>query len=77
MHQTPPLTTEMTTAMLAPLFPALSRRKLEVLLCLARGQGNKEITDTLHIGIDTVERHVSQIIKRYCWDSRNVAQREV
>lgn len=77
MHLFPPLSREMTSSMLGPLFPALSRRELEVLLCLARGQSNKQIAETLFISIETVETHVSRITKRYRWGSRNVAQVEV
>lgn len=77
MHQSPPLPEEMTTSMLARLFPTLHRRECDVLLCLARALSNQEIADALYISIDTVEKHVRHIVKRCGWKSRAVAQREV
>lgn len=77
MHPFPPLPEEMTATMLAPHFPELSSREIDVLLGLARAQSNKELGATLGISAETIETHVRNLTRRYSWSSRAVAQREV
>lgn len=42
----------------------LSRREKEVLSCMARGQSNKEIAETLFLAEQTVRNHVSEIYSK-------------
>lgn len=60
---------EMTRQLLRRLEPqstreSLSARELEILLHLARGLGNREIGETLHISPATVRTHVSSILAK-------------
>lgn len=51
----------------------LTARETEVLRLLARGMSNKEIGDTLVIGIKTVKTHVSSILSKLDVPSRTQA----
>src|SRR5690625_2370850 len=42
----------------------LTKRELEVLLCIGNGMTNQEISDKLYIGIKTVKTHVSNILAK-------------
>jgi len=42
----------------------LSRRELEVLTYLARGMSKKEIAQTMHISVKTVERHSDRLMAK-------------
>ncbi len=46
---------------LPPAFETLSKREIEVFLCLANGMPNKAIADELHISVDTVRSHAKNI----------------
>jgi len=50
----------------------LSDRELEVLKLLAEGHSNKEIADTLHISIKTVETHRANIMRKH--DFKNITE---
>jgi len=51
----------------------LTERETEVLQLLARGQSNKEISQALHIGEQTVKTHVSHILDKLDVPSRTQA----
>lgn len=42
----------------------LTKREKQILECLARGQGSKEISDSLYISIDTVKTHIKNIFRK-------------
>jgi DNA-binding NarL/FixJ family response regulator len=42
----------------------LTKREKQILVCLARGQGNKEISDSLYISTETVKTHIKNIFKK-------------
>lgn len=46
------------------LHDQLTKRELEVLLCIGNGLTNQEISDKLYIGIKTVKTHVSNILSK-------------
>ncbi|HHG83939.1 MAG TPA: response regulator transcription factor, partial [Bacteroidetes bacterium] len=46
---------------LPPDFETLSKREIEVFLCLANGMANKVVAEELHISVDTVRSHVKNI----------------
>lgn len=46
------------------LHDSLTNRELEVLIVLAEGKTNQEISETLHIGIKTVKTHISNILAK-------------
>jgi DNA-binding NarL/FixJ family response regulator len=48
----------------------LTKREKQILDCLARGQGNKEISDSLYISTETVKTHVKNIFKKLDVKSR-------
>jgi DNA-binding NarL/FixJ family response regulator len=48
----------------------LTRREKQILHCLARGQGNKEISNTLFISPETVKTHIKNIFKKLDVKSR-------
>lgn len=48
----------------------LTKREKQVLECLARGQGNKEISDSLYISIETVKTHIKNIFQKLDVKSR-------
>ncbi len=56
-----------------PLLDPLSARELEVLCLLARGNSNQEIAKTLVITIQTVKRHVSNILSKLGASNRTQA----
>ena len=63
--------------MIAQLLPdPLSERELEVLHLLARGASNQEIAQELVIVVDTVKRHVSQILSKLAVKNRLQAVRQ-
>ncbi len=51
----------------------LTERELEVLMELGRGKTNKEISETLFIGIKTVKTHVSNILSKLELEDRTKA----
>jgi len=55
------------------LMEPLSEREQEVLVMLAQGIPNKEITDKLHIAEGTVKNHVSNILAKLQVDNRTRA----
>lgn len=62
-------TAELDLPNLSP--PALTPRQLEVAELIATGSSNAQIAATLGIGLKTVERHVTDILKRWRIDSRS------
>jgi ATP/maltotriose-dependent transcriptional regulator MalT len=54
----------------------LSERELEVLQLLARGASNLEIAQELVIAVDTVKRHVRQILSKLGVKDRFQAARQ-
>jgi DNA-binding NarL/FixJ family response regulator len=55
----------------APVPPApLTPRQLAVAECIARGLGNAEIGRELGLSVKTVERHISDILRRWDVSSR-------
>jgi DNA-binding NarL/FixJ family response regulator len=42
----------------------LTKREKQILECLARGQGNKDISDSLYISTETVKTHIKNIFKK-------------
>jgi DNA-binding NarL/FixJ family response regulator len=42
----------------------LTRREMEILVLLARGLGNKEICQSLHITVQTVKNHVHRVLAK-------------
>lgn len=49
---------------------SLSTRERELLRCLARGENNKTIAESLTVSIKTVEFHISNILKKLDMNSR-------
>jgi len=47
-----------------PAESELSRREGEVLLMVARGAGNKEVAETLHLSETTIKRHLSNVYEK-------------
>ncbi|MCC7128704.1 MAG: helix-turn-helix transcriptional regulator [Microbacteriaceae bacterium] len=62
-------TAELDLPNLSP--PALTPRQLEVAELIATGSSNAQIAANLGIGLKTVERHVTDILKRWRIDSRS------
>jgi NarL family two-component system response regulator LiaR len=56
-----------------PPHEQLTEREMDVLKCVARGQSNQEIADTLYIGIKTVKFHVTNIFAKLGVDDRTQA----
>ncbi|MDQ0255412.1 NarL family two-component system response regulator LiaR [Evansella vedderi] len=56
-----------------PKHEELTAREREVLALIGNGKTNKEIADTLHIGIKTVKTHVSHILSKLELDDRTQA----
>lgn len=48
----------------------LTSREKQILACLARGQGNKDISDSLYISTETVKTHIKSIFKKLDVKSR-------
>ncbi len=48
----------------------LTKREKQILEGLARGQGNKDISDSLYISIETVKSHIKNIFKKLDSKSR-------
>ncbi|MEZ4601679.1 MAG: response regulator transcription factor [Syntrophotaleaceae bacterium] len=48
----------------------LTSREKQILACLARGQGNKEISDSLYISTETVKTHIKNIFRKLDVKSR-------
>lgn len=57
----------------APKHDCLTEREMEVLRELGRGLTNKEISETLYIGIKTVKTHVSNILSKLELEDRTKA----
>ena len=55
------------------LTEGLTRRELEVLTRLARGEANREIASGLHISEETVKTHVSNLLAKLHFESRTQA----
>lgn len=51
----------------------VSRREAEILHCLTKGSSNKEISDELHITVETVRWHLKQIYDKLHVHSRTEA----
>ena len=64
--QAEPATTETPASRL----DVMSRRELDILRCVARGQGNKEIARSLGIAEATVKIHVQHILRKLDVSSR-------
>lgn len=47
-----------------PLVDLLTKREKQILECLALGQGNKEISDSLYISVETVKTHIKNIFQK-------------
>ena len=47
-----------------PSAPSLTKREVEIINAIARGQGNKQIARALHISEKTVRNHISNIYKK-------------
>jgi two-component system, NarL family, response regulator LiaR len=58
---------------IAPKHEILTERELEVLREIGRGKTNKEISETLFIGIKTVKTHVSNILSKLEIEDRTKA----
>lgn len=56
-----------------PLLDPLSARELEVLHLLAQGASNQEIAEELVVTLDTVKRHVSNILSKLGANNRTQA----
>lgn len=48
----------------------MTEREREVLLLIAEGKSNKDISEELHISIKTVKTHVSNLLMKYEMDDR-------
>ncbi len=46
------------------LHDELTKRELEVLMCIGEGMTNQEISESLYIGVKTVKTHVSNILSK-------------
>lgn len=42
----------------------LTRREQNVLQCMARGQGNQQIADTLYVSLSTVKTHINNLFRK-------------
>lgn len=51
----------------------LTKREIEVLICLATGKNNREIADELIVSVHTVKAHVSNILEKLEVDCRVMA----
>ena len=51
----------------------LSRRELQVLRLAARGMGNKEVANTLHLSETTVKRNLSNVYSKLDVNNRGEA----
>jgi two-component system nitrate/nitrite response regulator NarL len=58
---------------LLPSEHRLTRREWEILQCIARGQTNRDVADTLCISVETVRTHVSNILAKLDAPNRNAA----
>ncbi|MCB9234379.1 MAG: tetratricopeptide repeat protein [Bacteroidia bacterium] len=58
---------------LPPFFETLSKREIEVFLCLANGLPNKTIADELFISVDTVRSHTKSIYSKLGISNRSMA----
>ncbi|MFK0288945.1 response regulator [Streptomyces sp. NPDC090442] len=54
----------------AQALESLTKRELEVLACIARGQANSAIAETLHLAEGTVKTHTSRILSKLNLRSR-------
>ncbi|MFE7316675.1 response regulator [Streptomyces sp. NPDC057555] len=54
----------------AQALDSLTKRELEVLACIARGQANSAIAETLHLAEGTVKTHTSRILSKLNLRSR-------
>lgn len=53
-----------------------TRKEAEILLLAAKGKGNREISETLHLSETTVKRHLSNIYEKLGVHSRSAATSE-
>ena len=44
--------------------PQLTRRQVQIAMCVAKGMSNKQIAKYLHIKLNTVLAHVQEIARR-------------
>lgn len=58
-----------------PMRSALTDRELDVLRCVARGDGNKEIAASLGIAEPTVKAHLVHIFEKLDVENRTAAAR--
>jgi DNA-binding NarL/FixJ family response regulator len=58
-----------------PARSTLTERELDVLRCVARGDGNKQIASTLGIAEPTVKAHLVHIFEKLSVDNRTAAAR--
>ncbi len=56
-----------------PVESDLSRRELQVLRLAARGMGNKEVANTLHLSETTVKRNLSNVYGKLDVNNRGEA----
>jgi DNA-binding NarL/FixJ family response regulator len=55
-------------------YPAgLTQREVEVLQLVATGATNKQVADTLHISVRTVNTHMTNILNKIGCDNRTAA----
>lgn len=56
-----------------PLIEPLSERELEILQALARGASNQQIAEEFVLSLNTVKRHVSNIMAKLSANNRTQA----
>ena len=54
----------------SPVKEKLTTRERETMVCVARGESNKEIARTLNVAESTVKIHVQNILKKLSLSSR-------
>jgi NarL family two-component system response regulator LiaR len=51
----------------------LTRREMEVLQAMARGESNQEIADRLHVSLSTIKTHASGVLSKLGAERRTQA----